>query len=239
MTFTTTTTTIDPTSDRFALVPLDLYKDIHKGVRSELFSVVESAGSTDPADACGKAALSDHVRSVVAFLDTHAAHEDTAILPDLETHLPAMAERIAADHASFDRRCEALIDLAATSAASAGPDSRCLNHRLYLDLADFVGVYLQHQDFEERVLMPALFEAVGFEAVLAIHESIIGSIAPDEMARSLAVMLPAMNLDDRCELLGPMRAGAPAEVFEAVWSLAGSVLAPADVAAIATRLEIG
>jgi hypothetical protein len=36
-----------------------------------------------------------------------------------------------------------------------------------------------------------------------------------------------------------MRAGAPAEVFEAVWSLAGSVLAPADVAAIATRLEIG
>ena len=58
------------------------------------------------------------------------------------------------------------------------------------------------------------------------------------MARSLAVMLPAMNLDDRAELLGGMRAGAPAEVFQGVWSLAGSVLAPADRAALATRLDL-
>jgi hypothetical protein len=58
------------------------------------------------------------------------------------------------------------------------------------------------------------------------------------MARSLAVMLPAMNVDDRCELLGPMRAAAPAEVFESVWSLTGSVLTPADLGAVATRLGI-
>jgi hypothetical protein len=236
MTYTTTLTDDETT---VALVPLDLYKDVHKGIRSELFAVVESAGSTDPADACGKAALSDHVRSVVAFLDLHAHHEDAAIQPDLETHLPAIAERIAADHVSFERRTEALVDLAASSAACEGPDRRRLNHQLYLDLADFVGAYLQHQDFEERVLMPALFEAVGMDAVVAIHQAIIGSIPPEEMARSLAVMLPAMNVDDRCELLGPMRAAAPAEVFESVWSLTGSVLAPADLSAIATRLGIG
>ena len=35
-----------------------------------------------------------------------------------------------------------------------------------------------------------------------------------------------------------MRAGAPAEVFQGVWSLAGSVLAPADHAALATRLDL-
>jgi hypothetical protein len=229
MTITTTST----------IVPVDLYKDVHKGIRSELFAIVESAGSTDPADACGKAALSDHVRSVVAFLDMHAHHEDAAIQPDLETHLPAIAERIAVDHVSFERRTEALVDLAATSAACDGPDRRRLSHQLYLDLADFAGAYLQHQDFEERVLMPALFEAIGMDAVIAMHQAIVGAIPPDEMARSLAVMLPAMNVDDRCELLGPMRAAAPAEVFAAVWSLTGSVLAPTDVTAIATRLEIG
>ena len=66
----------------------------------------------------------------------------------------------------------------------------------------------------------------------------MGSIPPEEMATSLALMLPAMNVDDRTELLGGMRAGAPAEVFEGVWALAGSVLAPADHRALAGRLGI-
>jgi hypothetical protein len=35
-----------------------------------------------------------------------------------------------------------------------------------------------------------------------------------------------------------MRDGAPAEVFEGVWGLAGSVLDPADHTALAKRLGI-
>ena len=86
--------------------------------------------------------------------------------------------------------------------------------------------------------MPALAAALGPEAVLEIHVGIIGSIPPDEMAEALAMMIPAMNVDDRTELLGGMRAGAPAEVFAGVWGLVGSVLVPADVAAVAARLGI-
>jgi hypothetical protein len=58
------------------------------------------------------------------------------------------------------------------------------------------------------------------------------------MASFLAIMIPAMNVDDRTELLGGMQAGAPAEVFAGVWGLVGSVLVPADVAAVAARLGI-
>ena len=58
------------------------------------------------------------------------------------------------------------------------------------------------------------------------------------MAQALALMLPAMNIDDRTELLGGMQAGAPPEVFEGVWGLAGSVLAPPDFTALGARLEI-
>ena len=58
------------------------------------------------------------------------------------------------------------------------------------------------------------------------------------MAKSLALMLPAMNVDGRSELLGGMQAGAPAEVFAGVWSLAGSVLEPTDLAAVARRIGI-
>ena len=149
---------------RFDLVPLDLYKDVHKGIRSRDVLGGRVGRLHRPRRPCARAALSDHVRSLVAFLDMHAHHEDAAILPDLEAHLPAMAERVSTDHASFDRRTVALVDLAATAAEAAGPDQRRLGHLLYLDLAAFASAYLAHQDFEERELMPALFDAVGFEA---------------------------------------------------------------------------
>ena len=86
--------------------------------------------------------------------------------------------------------------------------------------------------------MPALERAIGVEAVLEVHQQIVGAIPPEEMARSLALMLPAMNFDGRTELLGGMREGAPAEVFEGVWSLAGSVLDPTDLTAVARRLGV-
>jgi hypothetical protein len=69
-----------------------------------------------------------------------------------------------------------------------------------------------------------------------MHEAIVGSIPPDEMARSLAFMLPAMNADDQAEMIGGMRAGAPAEVVEGVLALAQDVLGPRfDV--LVARLE--
>ena len=112
-------------------------------------------------------------------------------------------------------------------------------HRLYLELSSFTGAYLEHQDVEERVVMPALDAAIGVEAVGAIHGAIVGSIPPSEMAASLALMLPAMNVDNRTHLLGGMKANAPREVFEGVWGLAGSVLSELDHRAVAIRLGIG
>jgi hypothetical protein len=86
--------------------------------------------------------------------------------------------------------------------------------------------------------MPALEIAVGVETVVGIHQAILGAIPPDEMARSLALMLPAMNIDDRAGLLGGMREGAPPEVFAGVWTLAGSVLTTEDRTALARRLDL-
>lgn len=227
-------TITDPQPGRLDVpaVAVDLYRDIHKGIRSELFAVTERAGNLDPADAEGRAALAAHLHGLARLLVEHAEHEDAHVQPALEAHLPALAEKIAADHHAIDARIVTLEELAD---AAAG---RVELHRLYLEVASFAGAYLEHQDVEERVVMPALEAAIGVEATGAIHGAIVGSIPPDEMARSLAVMLPAMNVDDRAELLGGMQANAPAEVFAGVWSLAGSVLDAGDHRALARRLGL-
>ena len=86
--------------------------------------------------------------------------------------------------------------------------------------------------------MQRLPELLGVEEIAAMHGAIIGSIPPDEMARSLAFMLPAMNIDDRAELFGGLRLAAPPEAFDATMGLARSVLRPADFVALADRLEV-
>jgi hypothetical protein len=225
-------------SEAFRLAAVDLYRDVHKGIRGELFAVTGTAGNLSPTDAADRFALAEHVRSVAAVLASHAEHEDSVIEPVLRDHLPELAERIAADHDRIEERIDTIVALAAASAIAPPADQRRLTHLVYLELAEFTGAYLAHQDLEERVVMPALEDVIGPEGTLDLHVAIVSNIPPDEMARFLAFMLPAMNVEDRTELLGGIRASAPPEAFEGILGLARSVLSPIEFVMVENRLGV-
>ena len=227
----------DPADDDLRVVAVDLYRDIHKGIRSELLALVETAGRVDPHHRDDRAALVQHVLATHELLESHAHHEDGVIQPVLEQELPVLAERIERDHHELDTCIGRIADRASALDAPHG-DVRARTHRLYLDLARFTSAYFLHIDIEERVLMPALERAVGVDEVIAMNAAIVGSIPPGDLARSLALMLPAMNVEDRCELLAGMQATAPPEVFAGVTDLARSVLRPDDVRALERRLGL-
>ena len=229
-------TVLQDTRTAFEIVTLDLYRDIHKGIRAELFAVTGDAGRLDPSDGVGRVAMQAHIDDVVDLLVTHAEHEDAGVQPALEEHLPDLAARVVEDHEVLEARMVELQAYAADAVTAA--DTRGAVHRLYVELASFTSAYLAHQDLEERVIMPRLAAAIGFDAVLGIHQAIVGSIPPDQMAKSLPMMLRAMNVDDRTELVGGMQAGAPPEVFAGLWSLARSALTNEDAAQVAARLGI-
>jgi hypothetical protein len=235
----TTISPIEPVVESdFSVPAVDLYRDIHKGIRSELFAVTSTAGSIDPSDRCDRAALADHVVSVAGVLESHAHHEDAVIDPVLERHLPDLASVINDDHERLERMFSSITDLGTAIVDVVGSDQRRLLQLLHLDLARFTSSYLEHIDLEERVVMQRLPELLGVEEIAAMHVAIVSSIPPDEMARSLAFMLPAMNIDDRAELFGGLRLAAPPEAFDATMGLARSVLRPSDFAALADRLEV-
>src|SRR5690606_14453031 len=107
--------------------------------------------------------LAAHVDDVVELLVQHAEHEDGPIQPVLAAELPELAEKIASDHLLLEGQLVDLREMAADAASLDHPEPRLAVHRLYLALACFTGRYLEHQDVEERVVMPALERAVGAE----------------------------------------------------------------------------
>jgi hypothetical protein len=218
-------------------VPFDLYRDIHKAIRAGLFEVTAEAGRLDASDRTARVAHANRVRELVRFLELHAEHEDEHLQTAIEQVLPDRAAAIAADHVALEVRMQSLVALADLAFECERDDDRAAVHDLYLELSSFTASYLQHQDVEERVVMPALWDAFGFEGVLAIHERIVTSIPPDDMAWSLSRMLPAMNVDDRTEMLAGIRQSAPPEAFAGVLGLAAQVLAPTDHDVLARRLE--
>jgi hypothetical protein len=239
MTVTDMDTTTPLTAPATVLRPVvyDLYRNIHKGIRAELFAVTRAAGELDPSSEQDRQALAHQMRQVMTILMNHAGHEDTWVQPALDRHLPALAGRIHADHPVLEARIEGLLGRAEDNAA-ASTDLRWRTHQLYVETASFTSAYLTHQDFEERVVMPALEAAIGPDAVTEMDRALVASIPPDETATTLAFMIPPMNVDDRAELLGGIRAGAPAEAFEGVWRLVRSVLDRRDVDALAARLGL-
>ncbi len=212
----TVTTPTDPTRDaeaEFELVSFDLYKDIHKGIRGELFRITSTAGSLDPGERCAREQLAEGVRTLFGMLTFHAAHEDEFVQPHIEVHAPFYAEVVASDHARLEGRMAEIQARAERAADHPAAEQRGRAHHLYRELAAFTSAYLEHQDFKECKVMPALDAVMGTDELVAVNQAIVGSIPPEQMAWSLGIMLPAMNVDDRVEILGGMQAGAPPEVF--------------------------
>ncbi len=217
-------------------IPFDLYCDIHKAIRVAMFDVTAEAGRIDPSDRAARLTHADQVRDLVWLLRFHADHEDTHIEAAVTSVLPQRAREIAAEHDALEVRMDRLVAIADLVLDEGRDDSAGAVHLLYLELASFVSAYLAHQDMEERIVMPALWESYDLQALIEIHSAILASIAPDVMARCLALMLPAMNNDGRTAMLGAMQAEAPPEAFAAVCSLASEVLTNADFVTVSDRI---
>jgi hypothetical protein len=219
-------------------VTVDMYRDIHKGIRNGLFGVTLAAGEVDPQDPGAVRGVADRWTSLVELLVGHAEHEDVFVQPVIERFAPAYAEEIALAHPRLEAQMAELEVLADRAADACPEQARLLTHRLYLGLASFTAEYLQHQEFEEFEVMVMLSQYVSPEELRAIDNAIVASIPPEQMAKSAAYMLPAMNIVDQTELYAAARAGVPPEVFQGMLMLAQSVLEPERYEALARRLGV-
>jgi len=213
-----------------------LWRDIHKGIRSGLSVLVVESGAVDPLDAQERADFVEMVALVIDVMDSHARTEDAVTGPVIEHHLPEMGARIAAAHTLFDPKTQLIVN--AAEGLEGASDHRAAMLALHLDLAAFTAEYLAHIDYEERVVLPALEDAIGIDGVTELEMAFLAAIPAEEKLDGMGLMFPAMNVEERVEVLGMIRAGAPADWFAQVWEVVGEALDPEDVEVLAGRLQI-
>jgi hypothetical protein len=246
MTLTEDTITTTPTTtpaegdelDSFEEQPSsDLYREIHKGIRYAMFHTTMEAGALDVDDDDCVNALVARCNDLVDLLELHHHHEDVYVEPLVERHAPELGLTVEWQHDAVERGMFRLRVLAARLAEAAPVPRRRLAHRLYLELGRFTAMYLEHQLFEERHVMPALCAAISADEIDAVHDTLKQNIPPDVMAGALQVMLPALNVDERAAMLGGMSM-APPPVFAVFRAAAERALTPDQFAQVAARIGL-
>ena len=238
MTSTLTSTAVSAVAeDAETGVAHDLYREIHKGIRYALFHTTMHAGRLDAGDADDVENLLCRCTDLVELLHLHHHHEDGFVQPLLDAHAPALAAAVGSQHDAIESGLTELRRLGQqlTIVSHSGRDT--VAHRLYLHLSRFTGEYLDHQLLEELQVMPALCAAVPTSELESLHAALRQSVAPPVMADVMAVMLPAMNVGERADMLGGMSM-APAQVFAVFRRAAEAALTPAEFAEVATRIGL-
>lgn len=218
-------------------LPHDLYREIHKGIRYAMFHTTMQAGSVDAGDAEQVADLLARCTDLIDILHMHHHHEDEFGRPMLERVAPALSATVEAQHTVVEEGITQIVTLGNRLANASGLARSHVAHQLYLDLTRFTAVYLDHQLYEETVVMPALCSAIPVTELEAIHMALRQSIPLDVLVHTMGIMLPAMNVGERADMLGGMSL-APAEVFGVIRRAAQSILTPAQFAEVAARIGL-
>lgn len=211
---------------------VDLYREVHKGLRLALFELVQTAGTLDAADHDGLEAFGQLFGEVDMMLQTHHDHENGPELGRLiALHASDILPGIQEAHDRAEQRLAELRLMVASLAS--GVDN---TGAIYDAVVAFTADYLDHMQVEELQVMPALQAAVSAEDLMAITMAIRTSVPPPDMCVFLRYMLPAMTPDERTATLGGMKAGAPPEIFDLFWGVAEASLSPAALATVADRI---
>ncbi|HYM59741.1 MAG TPA: hemerythrin domain-containing protein [Thermoanaerobaculia bacterium] len=208
----------------------NLYKPVHKGIRSMLLDLTLKSGRVDWNDRAAVSAFGASARAVFEILESHAAVENAFIAPLLERFAPRVAAIIGSGHDEQEQILPALL-AEIESFDSNAADAIGAGHAIVVRLSRFAGESLAHMADEEELAMTAMQSALDDEALFDLDRRIAASIPPEKLQQFGPVMMAALNHADRLQMLNNLQ-DAGAQKFAFGMLLAAQVLSPEDYAAL-------
>lgn len=212
----------------------------HKGIRYAFAQLIMKAGSLDYTDKAKVADLKTQLDEFGALLEEHAHLENKFILKPLELREPGSSDHDKKDHLALEAlQVEVLAKLEAIlDPRISDTKARAMGYAFYQDLGKLYAAHLEHMLEEETVTQPLLWKHFSDMEIIGLHVQIVRSIPPDVMLSWAKYLLPALNLNERIELLAGIQAGAPPAFFEKIMGIAEETLPTPDFLKLESKLLI-
>jgi hypothetical protein len=207
------TTAFAPAAKTASAARVDLYAGIHKALRLFMNDTLARIGRVDHDDPVDLNATLAQLQSLLDACRSHVAKENKFVHTAIEARCPGASERIGSEHAEH---LDAIAALEAEAAALRALPGAGAALRLYRHLARFVGENFLHMHLEESAHNSALWATYSDAELLDIHQRILASTPPAEMALVLRWMVPAMSPAERAAMLGDMQTQMPPEAMRCV-----------------------
>lgn len=219
-------------TDRF-----DIYRNIHMGLRACMMEVLLAVGRMDPEDVAELGTVLGQVRFLLRFCQMHLKKEDKFLHPAMEARAPGSTAHIAAEHAEHIAAFTTLE--AAVVAVEQAPDGARLNPALalYKQLALFVGENFVHMHIEETDHNEVLWRTHSDAEIIAIEQTIIASLTPEDKPTSLRWMLPALSPQVRGMMVAMLGQQLPPEAMAGLLQMLKPHLSDANWGKLTKALE--
>ncbi len=180
---------------------LNIYRDIHKGMRHVLAETSLQAGKTDWADERALGELAEAVAHLLHLLHLHVRNEEEYVHPLLAERVPGGQKGLEAEHRQQEEILDDLEAFFVRSRSAPANQRAALGLEFYRALNRFVARYLPHLEEEECRVMAALNDVCSPEEILARYLALVRSQPEEDLLDSINLMFPAMTTQEIAEVV--------------------------------------
>lgn len=217
---------------------LDLYAQIHKGLRTFMSATLTDLGMLDGENNNEVKRVLDQLDELLDFCISHIDKEERYVHPAIHAHQRGGALQIATEHDEHRQAVARLRAQADQVASTAGAARDAASHILYRSFARFFADNLLHMEDEESGHNAMLWAAYSDAQLAEIHNTIVAASSSADLALSARWMVPSLTPAERTVLLRGVRTSMPAEIFHALLGLIQPHLHETEWARLCIMLDL-
>jgi len=224
----------------------NLFRPIHKGIRSMIFLLGLRLGTTDFTNLAEANEVATQLKRdltasssncILCLLQAHSAHEDKDFFSAVRPFDEEPVKLMMAEHAVIVRRIYGVAKMCDELISAPDPAHRIeLGDRLLLEANDLFAFYLAHLNNEEALVVPVMWEHFTDAQLRALRAQFYNTLPLALFEEWMRWTLPALNANELTVLLSGMKTDPPPNRFVDVMRVAQETLRPDRFAMVQSRV---
>ena len=224
----------------------NLFRPVHKGIRSMIYDLGRRLGTTEFTDETEAREIAKELKDdltgsisgcILCLLRAHSAHEEKDFFGAVRPFDPDAVELVMVEHRDLSRRIHELAKTCDEVLEATDPARRIeLGDRLNLEANDLFALYLAHLNNEESTLVPVMWERFTDEQLRALRAQFYNQIPLARFELWMRWTLPALNLNELTVLLSGMRSDPAPNRFRDAMRIAGETLPAGRMALLTAKV---